>query len=212
MTCIVGLEHDGDVWIGGDSAGVGPGYGLTVRADVKVFTRDRGPDRWAFGFCGSFRVGQLIRYSLELPVPDDDDDLYEFMVTDFVDALRSALDIGGALFRKGGVEWGETFLVGLRGVLFCVEEDFQVGRAVDPYVSVGCGDDPARGAMHALSTVTDLDPDARILTALAAAERHSAGVRSPFLVVSTKRDVAPVTKPNGKKRVTIKTETRKAGR
>lgn len=192
MTCIVGLEHDGDVYIGGDSAGV-ERYALTVRADVKVFTRDRGPDRWAFGFCGSFRVGQLLRYVLELPVPDLDDDLERFMVTDFVEALRFTLADGGALYRKAGVEEGETFLVGLRGVLFTIEGDFQVGRAVDPYAAIGCGDDPARGAMHALEGY-ELEPEAKVLAALAAAERHSAGVRSPFLVVSTKPDVEPTTK------------------
>ena len=36
MTCIVGLVEKGNVYIGGDSAGVG-GYSLTVRADRKVF-------------------------------------------------------------------------------------------------------------------------------------------------------------------------------
>ena len=36
MTCIVGLVHEGVVYIGGDSAGVG-GMSLTVRADEKVF-------------------------------------------------------------------------------------------------------------------------------------------------------------------------------
>ena len=35
MTCIVGLVHEGVVYIGGDSAGVG-GLSLTVRADEKV--------------------------------------------------------------------------------------------------------------------------------------------------------------------------------
>ena len=36
MTCIVGLVHEGVVYIGGDSAGVA-GLSLTVRADEKVF-------------------------------------------------------------------------------------------------------------------------------------------------------------------------------
>ena len=41
MTCIVGLVHEGVVYIGGDSAGVG-GMSLTVRADEKVLN-SQGP-------------------------------------------------------------------------------------------------------------------------------------------------------------------------
>jgi hypothetical protein len=36
MTCIVGLVDKGDVYIGGDSAGVA-GLSLSIRADEKVF-------------------------------------------------------------------------------------------------------------------------------------------------------------------------------
>lgn len=189
MTCIVGIEHEGDVWIGGDSAGVA-GYAMTVRADTKVFTRDRGGERWAFGFAGSFRVGQLLRYALDFPVPDPDEDLDAFMVTKFVDALRLALAEGGALLVAKGVEEGEPFLVGVRGQLFRIEEDFQVGRAVAPFSAVGCGDAIACGAMHALADV-DQTPARKITAALKAAERYSAGVRAPFLVVSTADEPTP---------------------
>ena len=37
MTCIVGLEHNGAVWIGGDSAGVDNSLGIQTRDDRKVF-------------------------------------------------------------------------------------------------------------------------------------------------------------------------------
>ena len=36
MTCIVGIEQDKTVWIGGDSAGVN-GYDIRTREDSKVF-------------------------------------------------------------------------------------------------------------------------------------------------------------------------------
>ena len=39
MTCIAGLvDSNGDIYIGGDSAGVA-GYDLTIRADEKVFKK-----------------------------------------------------------------------------------------------------------------------------------------------------------------------------
>jgi hypothetical protein len=52
VTAIVGLVHEGTVYIGGDSAGVS-GYSMTVRADAKVFTV--GP--YLLGFTTSFRMG-----------------------------------------------------------------------------------------------------------------------------------------------------------
>lgn len=71
MTCIVGLVDQGNVWIGGDSAGVG-GYDLMLRADQKVF---RNGD-FLMGFTSSFRMGQLLRYKLSPPKLHSDDDIY----------------------------------------------------------------------------------------------------------------------------------------
>ena len=47
MTCIIGLVENSKVYIGGDSAGVA-GYGLSVRADEKVFKKGD----FIFGFWG----------------------------------------------------------------------------------------------------------------------------------------------------------------
>jgi hypothetical protein len=74
MTAIVGLVHKESVTIGGDSAGVS-GLSLSVRADAKVFRKGR----YLFGFTTSYRMGQLIRYSLQPPKPKGD--LDAFMAT-----------------------------------------------------------------------------------------------------------------------------------
>ncbi len=77
MTCIVGIETDKGVVIGGDSAGVS-GLGLTVRADEKVFAR--GP--FVMGFTSSFRMGQLLRYgALDPDLRKAYDDPDRFMCT-----------------------------------------------------------------------------------------------------------------------------------
>lgn len=183
MTCIVGLEAgDGRVIIGGDSAGVA-GWSLTVRADEKVFTRGS----MAFGFTSSFRMGQLLRYAaLDLEhvryrstsrLKDPD----AWMVRTFIPAVRDCLKAGGYAKTDNGVETGGTFLAAVSGRLYCVESDYQVGRAADGFAAVGCGSDIALGAMYA--TAAGFAPETRVDMALAAAERHSAGVRGPFLTV-----------------------------
>lgn len=176
MTAIAGLVHDGTVHIGGDSAGVG-GWRMTVRADTKVFRN--GP--YVFGFTSSFRMGQLIRWSLLAPAPDGD--LDRFMCTTFIDSVRACLKEGGFAKKNSEQEEGGTFLVGVAGRLFTVHSDYQVGEAVDGYAAVGCGEEPALGALFATANM-GLAADERLELALEAAERFSAGVRAPFAYVS----------------------------
>jgi len=177
MTAIVGLVHNGAVHIGGDSAGVS-GLSLTVRADVKVFTN--GP--YVFGFTTSFRMGQLIHYAVDPPVPDPAD-LDAFMATKFIDAIRDCLKAGGWAKKEAEREEGGCFLVGTCGRLFSVASDYQVGEAADGYAAIGSGDELALGALYA-TAATKMAPRKRIELALHAAERFSAGVRGPFRFAS----------------------------
>ncbi|MEV6344085.1 hypothetical protein [Actinoplanes sp. NPDC051851] len=176
MTAIVGLARRGTVLIGGDSAGV-TGMDLSVRADAKVFRKDG----YVFGFTSSFRMGQLIRYSLSPPAPAAD--LDRFMATTFVDALRDCLKSGGFARKEEEQEVGGTFLVGVRGRLYTLYDDYQVAQSADGYAAVGCGDRAALGALYATAG-TGMKPRKRVRLALGAAERFSAGVRGPFTVVA----------------------------
>jgi ATP-dependent protease HslVU (ClpYQ) peptidase subunit len=178
MTAIVGLVHSGSVYIGGDSAGVS-GMSLTVRADAKVFRKNR----YLFGFTTSFRMGQLIRYSMKLPKPTGN--LDAFMSTAFIDALRDCLKTGGWASKENDREEGGTFLVGVKGRLFAVYDDYQVAKSADGFAAVGCGDEIALGALFATANA-GLSPRRRVKRALAAAERFSAGVRGPFVCVKSR--------------------------
>lgn len=172
MTVIAGLVDSGSVLIGGDSAGIG-GYQLTVRRDSKTFTN--GP--YVFGFTSSFRMGQIIRHAFTPPEPTGD--LEAFMCTAFVDELRKALRDGGWARIEQAQEQGGCFLVGVSGRLFKVDGDFQVGEALDGFDAAGCGDDLALGALYATAD-SGLAAEDRLMLALRAAERFSAGVRGPF--------------------------------
>jgi ATP-dependent protease HslVU (ClpYQ) peptidase subunit len=184
MTAIVGLVHNRTVYIGGDSAGAS-GWSLTVRADAKVFHNNG----YLFGFTTSFRMGQLIRYALKPPKPVGETD--RFMATTFIDAVRECLKEGGWARKDSDREEGGTFLVGVRGRLFTIYDDYQVAEAADGYAAVGCGDELALGALFATSG-TRMAPQRRIELALRAAERFSAGVRGPFVCLSqTSRMVSP---------------------
>lgn len=176
MTCVAGIAENGKVWIGADSAGTDAWWNQTIRADAKVFKV--GP--FIMGFTSSFRMGQILRYSLDVPKQTTKQADDEFMCTSFIDSVRKSLKDGGFSHIRDNVEKGGNFLVGYRGQLWEVESDYQVGVPVSQYAAVGSGGDFATAVLDVYTGT----PRKRILKALEVAAYRSAGVAAPFVVLS----------------------------
>ncbi len=180
MTCVAGLVQGGRVYIGADSAGSDAWHRLTIRSDPKAFR----VGEFAIGICGSFRMGQVLAHGFKPPALPKKD-LERYMVTAFVDALRVAMKAAGVASKDDETEsLGSSFLVGVRGRLFQVESDYQVGEARDGYDAAGSGSELARGALYALRGGKQA-PARKVLIALRASERGNSTVRGPFVFVST---------------------------
>ena len=175
-TCIVGLESDGNVYIGGDSAGVA-GYARSVRVDEKVFIKGR----MIFGFTSSFRMGQILRYSFDPPEQTIKQEDYAYLCGSWVDALVKCLKDKGYAKVNNNEVTGGIFLLGFNGALYRVESDFQVGRRTDSYDACGCGEQFALGALAVLEE-KHIGPEEKVRRALEIAERFSAGVKGPFVI------------------------------
>lgn len=180
MTCIVGVPVEGGVIIGGDSASVG-GMFLELSANEKVFRR--GP--FVMGFCGSFRMGQLLRYKFKTPKHIKGVEDVEYMTTAFIDAVRVCFAKGGWRKMLDGREEGGNFLVGYHDLVYEIQEDFQVSMSASGYMSTGCGFEIALGALHATERSRSA-PVQRVRRALEAAEQFSAGVRGPFVIIDSR--------------------------
>lgn len=177
MTCIVGLVDNNEVWIGGDSAGVA-GLDITARADQKVFRNGE----FLFGFTTSFRMGQILRYGFT-PKGIPDWDLERYMCGTFIDDIRQAFKDKGFAESHHGSEQGGTFLVGVRGRLFTIESDYQVAWNHVPYSAVGCGAKYALGSLYTTHQDTpDMPPRDKVIRALDAASKFSAGVCPPYTI------------------------------
>ena len=164
--------------MGGDRAGVG-GLSLRVRDDTKVFrTGD-----FVFGYTSSYRMGQLIRFKFSPPKHHPDTEDFAYMCTSFIDELRSCLKDGGYAKDSNNVETGGTFLVGYKGTIYQIQDDFQVSIQSTNYDSCGCGEEYAMGAMHILNGDKKMSPQEKVETSLKVAESYSAGVRGPFDVI-----------------------------
>lgn len=185
MTCIAGWNAKGKVWIGGDSAGYDPtNYVREVRKDHKVFKIS--PD-YLIGYAGSFRFGQLIRYKFIPPGKPEGKDDYEFLVTDWMDALRTVLKDSGFTKVDDNVESFEdsSALIGYNGKLYGLAADLQIGELLLPYASIGCGSDFALGSFETGWKLSKrISPRKRIQLALEAASTFSAGVCPPFTIQS----------------------------
>lgn len=170
MTCIVGLEHQGHVWMGGDSAGTCSNMNQRIRSDKKVFVRGE----FIFGFCGSFRMGQVLKHSLDLPVQKNEQNATSFMVNEFVDSIQEC-------FEKKKIQLEGSFLVGYRGKLYDIQGDYQVGQPEHKFDAAGSGADVAIGSMH--TSIALHDPELRIRMALEASALNNAAVRPPFTIM-----------------------------
>jgi len=180
MTCIVGFveKKTKKVIIGADSIGISNYYNKVVRKDSKVFF----VDSFLIGCTGSFRMAQLLRFSLKIP-PISTKDSYEFMCTDFIDAVRECFKTGGFIQKyPNGDEKGEPFLVGYKGRLFSVNEDFQVGENLNGLDAIGAGFAYALGSLHSTKN-TSLSAKERVKLALEASEEYCSGVSKPFNIL-----------------------------
>ena len=177
MTCIVGWIENDKVYMGADSAGVS-GLNLRVRADEKVFVNGE----MLFGFTSSFRMGQLLRYELSIPEQPASKDDFKYMCTDFITAVIKCLEKHKFAKVNNNEISGGTFLVGYKGKLYYVDDDFQVGQFALPFASCGCGEAYALGVMYTLHSQKEHFGPRVLELALAAAVEFSAGVRPPFIV------------------------------
>ena len=181
MTCVVGMVRDGVVYMGADSAGVS-GYTIRYRKDAKVFfTGDM-----LIGFTTSFRFGQILQYEFNPPKHDGDVSVERYMVNLVIPAMRDALKVHGYSKIENNNECGGQCLVGYRGRLFMIHDDFQVGESDDCFDAVGCGNDLAMGSMlSTLKLIPHLPANSHIEMALEAAAKYNAGVTPPFVFLNT---------------------------
>ncbi len=185
-TCIVAMVKDGKITIGCDSAASNnQSTKLSIREDKKIFTKTKDTQEWIFGFTTSYRMGQLVQYSLDLPVHDGTMELHEFMVSKFIPALRTCFQSGGYESKEKDRVSGGSFIVGFKEKLFVIGSDYQVAISVEPFVSVGCGEHLALGALTALKKAkVKISINDAIIIALETAENYSSGVRGPFHLLS----------------------------
>lgn len=179
MTCIIGLAHEGTVYIGADSAsGTDGTWEVRATKVPKVFRLGD----FLIGYTTSFRMGQILHYHLEVRPQESEGDNLSYMVRVFIPAVRACLKEHGFSKIENNQEEGGFFLVGYRGRLYSIASDFQVNEMADGLDALGCGREYALGAMMAFES-EGIPPPERIFRSLAIAACFSGGVIGPFRVL-----------------------------
>lgn len=169
MTCIVGIIQNG-VWIGCDSS-ASDGWEIRQSKLQKVFQ----VGEFLIGYTSSFRMGQILQYKLQIPPQTVEDDL-EYLATTFIDHVKDVLTENDFAKNENGEVTGGTFLVGYRGNLYEIFDDFQVNQYEDGFTAIGSGSTYALGSLYSSAG----DPEIRLKLALQSAAHFSTTVCEPF--------------------------------
>lgn len=175
MTCIIGLEANDTVYIGGDAMS-SSGWDKSIVDTPKVFRRAD----FLIGYTSSFRMGQLLQYHLAVRPPQEGEADEEYMVVAFIEAARGLFKDRGYTRIDSNTESGGVFLAGYNKRLYRVDSDFQVTHYANGLAAVGAGEQYALGAMLAMPNA---EPEARILAALTIAEQLCNRVTAPFTIM-----------------------------
>jgi len=181
MTCIVAVIVGDEVVMGAESSGADLQEREMYTIDMpKVFRA--GP--WIVGYSGSYRLGQILKFSMTWPEPPEKLD-YEFMATEMVRALHDCLSKQFDSKQPDGAanrHW--QILIGYRGKVFGISYKYDVISSSDSHAAIGGGRKVALGALQALAGHPDLSPRERVERALEVACKYVPGLRGPFVIES----------------------------
>lgn len=173
MTAIVGLVHNGKVWMGGDSA-YSTEDEVWIQRDPKVFRRGD----ILIGTAGLGRFESVMRYLVEIPRIRKGMDVGYWVNVDLASEVRKALIADGYAHDAGAFEVKDCqAMIGVMGDLFVLDSDLCGWRTLCGYAVIGSGEGPARASLH---ETAKLQPRTRLKRALERAAAETTGVRPPF--------------------------------
>lgn len=192
MTAIVALKANGIVYMGCDSIFMDTDtYQVAKRTQSKLIVKDEMIIGITSG--NGCKIFQTIQFKLKLTttkkIPTED--LLEYMVNNFCGKLYKLLRIENLLVEDDDRKGSDPslspadLLIGIRGKIFQIGQDFDVAELDMPFFAIGSGGDYALGSLEATNNLLSMDPEHQVLFALKTAAKFTAGVREPFNLKNT---------------------------
>ena len=175
MTCIVALKTEKGVMLGADSC-----VGAEHRAVGKIEPKVKKVGEYLIGTAGSVRAGQVIKHCLSTKKFNEKDDFYWHVLNVLVPEIRKAIKDAGAMSIEHSLESINSHLIiAHKNRVIVLQGDLGVIEYEDDFISIGCGEEWATGAMFAVAP-SDIKPKQILTLGLDAACRYSSYVRPPY--------------------------------
>jgi len=173
MSCVAGIVEDGKIWMGGDSAGT-TDDGLQYSClRSKVFHNGE----VLIGSVGDGRVQDLFE-NHEMPdIPLGLGAIWH--VVTWMEVILASEQPA-----KEGSKLAPGCMVGVRGELFVVSENYNYVQPRQGYWAIGSAGEIALGSLYATAEDGDMSIEDRIEMALAASAEFHSTVRAPFTILS----------------------------
>jgi ATP-dependent protease HslVU (ClpYQ) peptidase subunit len=169
MTCIAALvDEKGVGHIACDSLS---SYGQLYK-NSKIFEKGN----MLIGYTSSYRMGQLLEHSLNMPERKDDQSIENYMYVDFINAVRELLKNNGQMLVDKNIETIGFFLIVTDGSIFKMQDDLSLLEATDGFDACGSGEAYARAVLDLLKKQGNLAPKEMLTVAIDTAAKYVASV------------------------------------
>ena len=172
MTTIVGVCKNGNVTMGADSQVTVDSTRVNSLIMEKI-TKNNGYLIAGSGDAGPCDILQHI-FIPPIPTANERKNLYKFMITKFVPAMRECLEENDYKTDPSDKDSGFSMLIAFDGEIFDISDDYSVLVSEDGIYGVGNGAKWAMGALHAGASVQE---------ALEVAAKKDIYTSGPFQIV-----------------------------
>lgn len=179
MTCICGMVRDGHVYMAGDLMGSN-GFTGKVYPDSKVFVNGE----FIIGYTSSFRMGQILEWNWQAPLREEGITDRQYMQLNVIESLRETFAAYGYGVKKGLEDIGGNFLIGYKGCLYEMQNNFSL-LSIPDYAAVGSGGYHAEAVLHLLYNQEEESPFDIMQVAIGTAAHFTQSVSEECTVYSS---------------------------
>ena len=162
MTCIAGIVDEfGKIYMAADSLWSDE-HSCCATPVPKLFSAGE----LLIAFAGSPRTGQVLQHGLVVRYQKEEEEDMEYLVNFLIPKIISTLKGASAMLAAHDIPLSQAdLLLGYRGNLYAVQEDFSIFQSPFPFYAMGSGGDVALGALYATAGY-DGDPEERLELAI----------------------------------------------
>lgn len=153
MTCVVAYkDKNKNIYMCADSSGTDVGRHTRTRLEGKKIFK---VGEMLFGYTTSFRMGQLLESCFSPPSRAEGMTDYQYMIRDVIPSIRRMFIDQGYMMSTD--KMGGTFIIGYRGELYLVEDDFAVLTPETNFAACGSGGTQAEAMLMTMEEYGIID-------------------------------------------------------